>query len=523
MRTTRRTSRGKSTNGEEAGSSATKSIDASSSGVCGKCAETSMESDQNVVGAGLPSALKQSGSEKKKAKKESVQFDISDELPTKPKPKRKRKRKEKGNKDTDKSKMKKTSKHERKTKSEATAINEQQDKKKEKKEKKIKTKEVKAKKEKTKENNDKKNKKDKDKKSDKMDITDEKHHDKTKIADKRKKKRKRNKDKRKDKASKRLRIYAGMGLIEACLVFRRKSNKNNETSLSSPTSTSEQLKARLPEPHELDQYNYRHYQSRPLDYKITVPMPPMWKVKCIAELKKREYLKNKAKKDVAKSTSTSQEGIDHTTSVMQKSVQSSSDTVEKEEKMDIASESNLTNKDSVTQGKSVAQVDKIPLRADSSGNKAVGEIVNSSNDNSKSKVGKNKDKGSIRDKDTKYKKSKKVKKKLPRKLLSKSPLSFPLMGLQVANKPLLAQYSDQDLLTELEEMNRNCTILKTEMLALEGFRNNVVWLMDRATMLQTQRNHNIDEFDASFPVVSQSAANSRNSNSSINGNGDGNK
>ena len=66
----------------------------------------------------------------------------------------------------------------------------------------------------------------------------------------------------------------------------------------------------------------------------------------------------------------------------------------------------------------------------------------------------------------------------------------PMLGLTIANKSMLQNLSNEELLNEMGKMNFNCTLIKNEMTALERFRCNLVWLLEKSTMFKVQRNHN---------------------------------
>jgi hypothetical protein len=68
----------------------------------------------------------------------------------------------------------------------------------------------------------------------------------------------------------------------------------------------------------------------------------------------------------------------------------------------------------------------------------------------------------------------------------------PMLGLTIANKSMLQNLSNNELLNEMSKMNFNCTLIKNEMTALERFRCNLVWLLEKSTMFKVQRNHSED-------------------------------
>ena len=45
----------------------------------------------------------------------------------------------------------------------------------------------------------------------------------------------------------------------------------------------------------------------------------------------------------------------------------------------------------------------------------------------------------------------------------------PMLGLTIANKSMLQNLSNEELLNEMGKMNFNCTLIKNEMTALERF------------------------------------------------------
>ena len=66
----------------------------------------------------------------------------------------------------------------------------------------------------------------------------------------------------------------------------------------------------------------------------------------------------------------------------------------------------------------------------------------------------------------------------------------PMLGLTIANKSMLQNLSNDEILEEMDKMNSNCTLIKNEMVALEKFRCNLTWLLEKSTMFKVQRNHN---------------------------------
>ena len=69
-------------------------------------------------------------------------------------------------------------------------------------------------------------------------------------------------------------------------------------------------------------------------------------------------------------------------------------------------------------------------------------------------------------------------------------LPDPMLGLSIANKSMLQSLSYDELKTEMEKMNFNCSLIKNELCALEKFRGSLVWLLRNSTMYKVQRHHN---------------------------------
>ena len=70
-------------------------------------------------------------------------------------------------------------------------------------------------------------------------------------------------------------------------------------------------------------------------------------------------------------------------------------------------------------------------------------------------------------------------------------LPNPMLGLSIANKSMLRSLSNDELKTEIDKMNFNCSLIKNELRALESFRVNLLWLLRNSTMYEVQRNHNV--------------------------------
>ena len=69
----------------------------------------------------------------------------------------------------------------------------------------------------------------------------------------------------------------------------------------------------------------------------------------------------------------------------------------------------------------------------------------------------------------------------------------PMLGLTIANKSMLQNLTTEELISEMGKMNFNCTLIRNEMVALERFRCNLVWMLEKSTMFKVQRNHNDED------------------------------
>jgi|TARA_B110000090_G_C13211550_1_gene381068 hypothetical protein len=73
-------------------------------------------------------------------------------------------------------------------------------------------------------------------------------------------------------------------------------------------------------------------------------------------------------------------------------------------------------------------------------------------------------------------------------------LPEPMIGIS-PNTVLLQSISDEQIHTEFDSLNRNTSLIKREMSALENIRSQLFWLLEKGTLFETQRNHseNIDK------------------------------